>query len=104
MKFKKKEYDYYKTIKEKTEFIIDKYLYIPIMEYDGLEINFKQNFYIFFLKLIDKEVYGLDFKFSKGEISFYTTFKVDTILKEAIALCQPDIRYYRKQIKKLRTP
>lgn len=67
---------------------------------NGLEEDFKQNLYYFFLRLIDREVYGLEFKFSKEEMNFYTTYNIDTIFKEIIELCQEDILYYKKQIKK----
>lgn len=67
---------------------------------NGLEEDFKQNLYCFLLKLIDMEVYKLEFKFTRAEVNFYTTYNIDTILKEAIELCSKDILYYKKQIKK----
>lgn len=100
MEIKKKKYDYFKTVKEKTEYIIDKYLNIPYMHYNEIELNFKENFYFLVLKIFDSEIYGRDLKFTKEEFNFYTTYNVDMILKETISLCQEDILYYKKQIKK----
>ena len=97
---KKKKYDYFRTVKEKTECVIDKYLYIPNIIYNGLDIDFKEKYYSLILKIFDNEIYGRDFKFTKEEINFYTTYNVDSMLKETISLCQEDIIYYKKQIKK----
>lgn len=100
MKIKKNNYDYFKIVKEKTEYAINKYLYIPNMHYNEIELNFKENFYFLVLKIFDREIYGRDLKFTREEINFYTTYNVNMILKEIIELCQKDILYYKKQIKK----
>lgn len=97
---KQKIYDYYKTIKEKSDYVIDKYLYIPNINYNKLEINFKENFYYLMLKIFDGEIYERHFEFTTKECNFILDYKIDNILKEVIELCSKDIVYYKKQIKK----
>lgn len=100
METKKKKYDYFKTVKEKTEYIIDKYLNIPYMHYNEIELNFKENFYFLILKIFDEEIYGRDLKFTKDEIKFYLNYKIDNIIVELFELCKSDIKQYKKQISK----
>lgn len=102
---KKKEHDYYMSIRKKAEYIFNRYnllLRIPNLDYSNYyyqKIIYQEIFVDFLLNLFNKEIYGLEFTFTKNEWEFFIDFELDKILKEIIALCRKDIEQYKKMNK-----
>lgn len=105
METKKKEHDYYMSIRKKAEYIFNRYnllLRIPNLDYSNYyykKIIYQEIFNEFLLNLFNKEIYGLEFTFTKNEWEFFIDFELDKILKEIIALCRKDIEQYKKMNK-----
>lgn len=91
----KKEYDYYKIIREKTELIINRHLYIDNINYNGYDIVYKEKFFEFITNLFNKYIYECEFVFNQNEIDFFFDLNINSILREIIIACQKDIILYK---------
>lgn len=98
----KVDYDYYKSIRDKSNMIFNKKnlcLYIPNWNAENLEkleLIYREKFYHFILNLFNKKIFDLDFSFNEDELNFFIDFKIDSILEKTIALCKEDIQHYKK--------
>lgn len=95
----KKQYDFNKRIREKTEVIFNRHLYCDIIDYHGYDTIYKEKFFEFIINLFNQYIYDCDFVFSKSEIDFFFDLNINCILREIIVTCQKDVLYYKKNLK-----
>lgn len=91
-----KNYDFYKSIREKTEIIFNRHLYLDNINYNGYEIVYKEKFFEFIINLFIKNIYNCDFVFSRAEVDLFFDLNINSILREIIVACQNDIIFYKR--------